>query len=152
MNITTIQTRGEYGTPVSRQIALNTSGEYDAKGVGAVAAAALEDPRSWTLPFMPYIAIGEGSSAYDAADFTLEDEKYRKLAEIVVIKNSYFAFATFAQDEPTEDIEIYEVGLFDSSDLASSNMARRWVFETSIDKGNLDAVAVECILTCLHGG
>jgi hypothetical protein len=109
----------------------------------------LVDPASLIEPWMGYIAIGTSNTAVDGA-LALVAEVCRKAASVRVVSNTYFASASFGQDEPTDDgLLIYEVGLFDS--LSGGNMAHRWVLDTGIAKDNIDEFVTECAITVLHG-
>lgn len=111
----------------------------------------LYDPDAYRKPWMGYIAIGESNEGAGAGTFdTLGSELHRKAGEVFVRENSYFIRARFGQDEPTEDdLEIYEIGLFDAS--SGGNMYKRWILDTPITKDNIDEIIIELSVTIKQG-
>ena len=104
-------------------------------------------PRDWSKAWMPYIAIGTGTTPVADGDAALEAEVYRKEGEVEAHRNSYIVKALFGEGEPREDaLEIAEIGLFDSE--SGGTMAARWVLPDGITmpKDNIDELDIACIL------
>lgn len=101
--------------------------------------------------WMGYIAIGTGTTPVDELrDDELDEEVYRKKADVWSIANTYFSRAVFGQDEPTgDDLEITEIGIF--ADASGGTMARRWLLENAVSKDNIDELPVECRVVFFQG-
>ena len=146
-----IATSGRYGDSDSRLLPVGSSGRYNVAGAiddpsSNLIVKILVNPGNYIVPWMSYIAIGQSDAD---SDLTLADEIHRKLADIWVIRNSYFMEANFGQDEPTgDDYEIKEVGIFDEAE--DGIMGQRWVLITAIDKDNIDERIFYVIITFLH--
>jgi len=74
-------------------------------------ASYLAAPFSSPLPFMPFIAVGQGETAPSTEDRSLETEKYRKLGVSGVAGGAYKVFAKFESWQPTNEYILREVGL-----------------------------------------
>jgi len=101
--------------------------------------------------WMGYIAIGTGTTAVDELrDDQLEEEIYRKKADVWSVGSTCFSRAVFGQDEPTgDDLSITEIGIF--ADASGGNMGRRWVLGNAVSKDNLDELPVECRVVFFQG-
>lgn len=114
--------------------------------IGLTKAIVLADPDFFDIPWMGYIAIA--SSAENNGGF-LVDELHRKQAEVWVIRNTYFAKATFGLDEPTaDDLVIKSVGLFHQA--IGSKMGEIWILDSPVDKDNIDEIVIEVAVTIIH--
>jgi len=82
--------------------------------------------------WMEFIAIGDGLVAPSSEDLTLVSETHRKRGTVSVIANTYFVEAHFAKDEPTIDVWIREVGIFDA--ISGGNMGARWLLVDEVLK------------------
>jgi len=113
----------------------------------------LGNPTAESMPWMVYIAIGDDNTrTNEFAETHLVSEIHRKKGDVKVRANTYFVRAIFGQDEPTgDDIEIKEIGIFDSEE--GGTMGARWILEGDgiIDKDNIDEIVIECEVTILHG-
>lgn len=101
--------------------------------------------------WMGYIAIGTGTTPVDELrDDELDEEVYRKKADVWSVANTYFSRAVFGQDEPTgDDLSITEIGIF--ADASGGTMARRWLLENAVSKDNIDELPVECRVVFFQG-
>lgn len=95
--------------------------------------------------WMPFIAIGDGITAPSTEDVQLEHELYRKRGVVTVVDNTYFVEADFGRDEPTEDVWIREIGIFDV--LTGGRLGARWLLVEEIYKEYDDNINIRCCIT-----
>lgn len=110
-------------------------------------ASVIAAPDDYDESWMSYISIGSGASEGTSA---IETELHRKEADILAIKNTYFARANFGLDEPDSAGEdISEIALYDES--SGGNCAYRWLLDTAMNKLEDEELQVEIFVTIVHG-
>jgi len=101
-------------------------------------ASYLAAPFSSPLPFMPFIALGQGETAPSTEDRSLETEKYRKLGVAAVDGAAYTITAIFDTWEPTDAYILREVGLL--NELHGGDLFVRFLLDDDV------AIAADDIL------
>ena len=94
-------------------------------------ASFLAAPYSYTLPFAPFIGIGQGENGPSTEQRKLETEKWRKIAIVEDGSIRYGLYARFEPHQPDEDYILREVGVFDQ--LAGGHMIVRFVLDVDVE-------------------
>ncbi len=95
--------------------------------------------------WMPFIAIGDGLTLPSSEDTSLVSELHRKRGTVTIIKNTYFVEADFGKDEPTDDIWIREVGIFDA--ITGGKMGARWLLVDEVLKEYDDNINIRIAIS-----
>lgn len=103
-------------------------------------ASYLAAPYSYTLPFAPFIGIGQGENGPSTEQRQLETEKWRKIAIVEDGSIRYGLYARFEPHQPEEDYILREVGVFDQ--LAGGHMIVRFVLDVDVELNAEDELEV----------
>lgn len=103
-------------------------------------ASYLAAPYSHTLPFAPFIAIGQSENATSTERRQLERELFRKFAVSEDGGVRYGLSVRFFAHEPSDAYILREVGVFDQ--LAGGHMIVRFVLDTDINVAVLDELEI----------
>jgi len=113
--------------------------------VGVQRAASMLGSPYNSKAWMPYIAIGYGTTPPSNIDLTLEYELHRKQGTVTVINNTYFVEAEFGIDEPEGGCTFREVGIFDAAN--GGNMGARWLLVEDQVKEEDDYIVIRCAIS-----
>jgi hypothetical protein len=117
------------------------------KGLNALASklGSNTTEESW----MSFIAIGNGLSVPSTEDETLVSEIFRKRGTVTIIDNTYFVEAEFGRDEPTQDMILREVGIFDA--ISGGNLGARWLLVDEVLKEYDDVIYIKIAISMFAG-
>ena len=93
-------------------------------------ASYLAAPFSSPLPFMPFIAVGQGETGPSTENRSLETEKYRKLGSAAANGAAYTISATFDIWEPADAYILREVGLL--NELHGGDLFVRFLLDDDV--------------------